>query len=122
MTLVRILVPKQGTPGIDTAGVVTLDVTTGSRTKRLNLVTAHDLHLNMGDTIKCISGGAVAMIDPGTSAGAYILTARLPLQNTGKYVTLLRINAETTRRISRGNIHVAEDIGNINHAVTATSR
>ncbi len=122
MTTVRILVPKQGTPGIDTTGVVTLDVTTGRRTQRINLLSAHDFHLSMGDSIKCISGTAVAMIDPGTSAGAFILTTRPPLQNDGKYVTLLQINVHTTRRISRGSVQVMDDMGNINHAVTSTTR
>lgn len=94
------------------AGCATVDVRTKNRTQRMLIAGTTELDLNMGDSIKCILGTTVAYINPGTPAGAYILTSMLPLQNDGKYVTELVLNEHTTRYIHRGKISVAEDMGN----------
>jgi hypothetical protein len=104
------------------AGCATIDVRTGNRTQRMMVTGTKDLSLNMGDSIKCVLGAAAAYINPGSPAGAYILTSTLPLQNNGKYVKELVIDANTTRAIHRGSIEVAEDIGNVQMGGTATIR
>ena len=121
MIKVFIMVSKQIVQGTDAQGIATLDVRTGNRTQRMVVTGTQTFHMNIGDSIKCISGTAVAYINPGTAAGAYILTPKPPLNTNGKYVTLLNITLETTRDIHRGSIHSVEDIGNINRG-TATSR
>lgn len=122
MIKVLIMVSKEIAKGTDAPGVAILDVRTGKRTQRLVVTGRQEIHMNIGDSIKCISGTAVAYINPGSPAGAYILTPKPPLNNNGKYKTLLNITLETTRDIHRGSIHSVEDIGNIQLGGTATSR
>lgn len=104
------------------AGCATIDVRTNNRTRRMLITGTQELDLNLGDSIKCVLGTAAAYINPGSPAGAYILTSTLPLQNNGKYVKELVLDANTTRSIDRGSIHVTDDIGNIQLGGTGTVR
>jgi hypothetical protein len=104
------------------SGSATLEVNQNKQKRRLLITATHDLHLNLGDSVKCLVGTAVAMINPGTQARTYILTTTPPLLNDGKHVTMLVLNAETTRLIQRGSISVTEDIGTVLRATSAVSR
>jgi hypothetical protein len=109
------------TPG---RGLVTiLDLTTnGEETRRIVVSRTQDIPMNLGDSIKCVSGMAVVLINPGTGAGAYFLCTHPPTPNNGKYLTELEINEETTRIISRGKIVMTNDVGSIMRATGATIR
>lgn len=93
-------------------------------TKRLIISRTQDLDLSIGDTIKCLSGMALVMINPGTPAGAFILCPQIPFGSdfNSKYRTELQINTETTRIVHRGEIEVSKDIGNIIRSTGATTR
>jgi len=105
--------------------VATLDVypASGSVQWQLTVGKQHDLKLQFGDRIKCVSGAAVVMINPGTIAGAFLLCKKLPAKSDWKFRTELEINDETTRPMHRnGKIEFAKDIGSINRATGATTR
>src|SRR5690606_7241859 len=111
MVKVRLMVSKSMG-----AGCATVDVRTNNRTQRMMITATQELDLNIGDPIKCHSGMAAAYINPGSPAGAYILTPNPPLQNNGKYLKELVITDKITLAIPRGSIEVEEDIGNINRS------
>lgn len=94
--------------------VVMLDVfpANGGVQWQLRTSQTQDLKLQFGDRLKCVSGSAVVLINPGTSAGAFILSSKLPAQHDAKERTELEINEETTRIVHRGQITFARDIGN----------
>lgn len=103
--------------------VVTLDIYPASGAAwQLRVAQPHDLKLHSGDKIKCVSGAAAVLINPGTPAGIFILVKQLPPNSDWKTRTELEINDETTRHIHRGNISVAKDIGTVLTGGTATTR
>ena len=120
MITVRILVI--GTSELKGSKAATIDIKQGSRTNRMVVTSTVDLHLAIGDSIACVFGSAVAMINPGSLSGAYILTTTPPPENNGKYLTVLKIDAETVRHIHRGSIIVSDDISTILTATTAVTR
>jgi hypothetical protein len=75
MAIVRILPIEEGNLR---AKIVTIDVMQNGRSERLTVSMVKDLTLKMGVLIRCVSGSAVAMINPGTQAGAFILTTNPP--------------------------------------------
>ena len=93
-------------------------------TKRLVISRTQDLVLNIGDTIKCLSGMALVTINPGTPAGVFILCPQIPFGEDfhSKYRTEIQINTETTKIVHRGEIKVSKDIGNIMRSTGATTR
>lgn len=104
--------------------VVTLDVYPASGAVQWQLCVAqpHDLKLQTGDRIKCASGAAVVLINPGTQAGAFVLFKTLPSKSDWKFRTELEISDETISHIQRGSIQATKDIGNIIRATSATTR
>ena len=117
MITVRILVGmNKGTKG------VTLDVRKSGFVVRMVFTKTEDLQLEMGDAIKCVVGNAFAMINPGTAAGGYVLTTTPTPTANGKELTVLRINEETVRSISRGSIQFSSDIGATNTSAEAATR
>lgn len=121
MITVRILVSSN--PDNKASSTATIDVRKRGSVQRHNVTSSMDLRLEMGDAIKCIYGMAVALINPGSPAGAYFLTPNPPPNGDGKYVTVLTINAETTRDRHRGGtIVISEDIGNVMRATSDTTR
>ncbi len=101
---------------------VTLDVRKSGFVTRMVFMKTEDLQLEMGDAIKCVVGKAFAMINPGTAAGGFVLTTTPSPAANGKEVTLLRINEDTVRSISRGSIQVSSDIGATNTSAEAATR
>jgi len=105
------------------SGVVTLDIRPASGAPwQLNVGKAHDLKLHFGDKIKCVSGAAAVMINPGTQAGMFVLCKQVPPNSDGKFRTELEITDELTRYINRGKIHIADDIGSVGRGTGATTR
>lgn len=103
--------------------MVSLQIISHGQTRTANINSNRDLMLNMGDTIRCLSGEAVALVNPGTMAGAYILKTKAPIPTDGKTVSILTLDAYTTRpRHRSGTISVAPDIGNIMRATGHTTR
>lgn len=90
--------------------------------EKLVITSQRDLIVNMGDTIRCLAGGGVAMMNPGTGAGAYILGTKVPNAADPKYVTSLVINEKMFRNIPRGEISSLPDIGTQMTATGATTR
>lgn len=120
MVKVRILVSSK--PDNKATSTATIDVKKSGKVQRYNVTSPMDLQLEMGDQIKCIFGTAVALINPGSPAGAYFLTPNPPPNSDGKSLTVLTIDAKTTREIHRGSISVAPDIGNVIRATSDTTR
>ncbi|HLM60037.1 MAG TPA: hypothetical protein VK308_04485, partial [Pyrinomonadaceae bacterium] len=71
----------------------------------LTIAKSQDYKLSFGDTIKCISGTAAVMINPGTPAGTFLLRAKINPE--------LEINQETTKILHRGTVTVNHDIGSV---------
>lgn len=106
-----------------TGAVIILEISrNGGAPQRLVVARTQNISLEMGDRIKCVSGLAIVMINPGTGAGVFILCPQLPPNADWKYRTELEINEETTRVISRGQIKFTNDIGTILRATSAVSR
>ena len=105
-------------------GIVMIDVlpASGSTAWQLTAARPQDLKLQYGDTLKCVSGTAAVLINPGTSAGMFILCKTLPPNADWKTRTELEINDETTKIIHRGRISVTNDIGNTSRSTGATTR
>lgn len=98
-----------------TSGVAILEIhSVGGAARRFTIAKSQDLKLNFGDTIKCVSGKAAVMINPGTPAGTFLLDP--------KTCPELEINDETTKILQRGKVSVGEDIGNTTRGTGATTR
>lgn len=119
MAIVRILPTEQGNLN---SKMVTVDVMRKGKSERMVITAQRDLNMNMGESIRCISGKAVAMINPGTQAGAYVLTSQLHYGADSKHVTTLTISPDTLKIVPRGEIKAAEDIGTVMTATAAVSR
>ncbi len=104
--------------------VVILDIypVSGSAAWQLSIARQHDLKLQFGDKIKCVSGTAGVLINPGTQAGMFILTKQAPPHSDEKIRAELEINDETTRHIQRGKITSAQDIGTLLRGTGAVTR
>jgi len=106
-----------------TYNVVTLEIHPSvGASWRLTAAKSQDLKLQFGDTIKCVSGTAAVLINPGSLAGMFILCPQVPPGSDAKVRTELEINDETTKAIHRGKITFAKDIGNVQLGGTATTR
>ena len=105
-------------------GIVILDVYPASGSTAWQLTTARpqDLKLTYGDTLKCVSGKAAVLINPGTPSGIFILCPRLPPNADWKIRTELEINDETTKTVHRGKISLTDDIGTILRGTGAVTR
>lgn len=103
--------------------IVVLDVRTAAGNEwQLKTAQPQNLKLQYGDRLRCVSGSAVVLINPGTRAGAFILKPQLPAKPDWKERVELVINDETTRAIARGQIVVSADIGTTQTATGATTR
>jgi len=118
MAIICRIMPCETANG-STGQAIILELHTNGATRRTVIAGTQNLSMNIGDSIKCVSGMAIVMINPGTGAGAYILCTKLPTPNNGKYLTELEITDELTKVINRGKISVVEDIGTI---LTATGK
>lgn len=80
--------------------------------RRLNIARPQDLKLEYGVKIKAVVGRAMAMINPGTMAGAFILDPQAPPADFPKVRVELEITDELTKYINRGKITFDEnDVG-----------
>lgn len=108
--------------GKSTGAVVIVELIRKNGTpQKVLIVRAQDFSMNFGDRIRSIAGTAVVMINPGTKAGAFILSAQAP-NNNWKHRTELEINEETTRILNRGAVSKVEDIGNLTRGTGAVTR
>jgi hypothetical protein len=119
MAIVRILPQAEGN---STSKMVTVDVVRSAKTERMIITSPRDLTVNLGDAIRCLSGFALAMMNPGTQAGVYLLTPRVPYGTDAKYVTNLVISPQTLRIVERGHITSAQDIGTVMTSTGAVTR
>lgn len=89
--------------------------------RRLTIARPQDLKLEYGVKIKAIVGKAVAMINPGTQAGAFILDAQAPPADFPKTRVELEITDELTKYINRGKITFDEnEIGGLRGGTLTT--
>ncbi len=119
MAIVRILPQAEGG---SPSKIITIDVVRRGKTERLVITAQRDLIVDFGDSIRCISGTAVAMMNPGTRAGAFILTTKVPRGQEYKYRTDLEISGKTLCVIERGEIVTGQDIGTVMTATAAATR
>lgn len=113
---------KNGAKSYENNPVIILELTrTGGEAHRFTVAGAQNISMNAGDRLKCVSGCAVVMINPGTGAGTFVLCPQIPPHADWKFRTELEINEETTKIIHRGKITFAKDIGGI-YGATATTR
>jgi hypothetical protein len=113
---------KTGKPGTSIVAVLDVYSQTGSAPTRLSISQTQTLKLNYGDRIKCISGRVGVTINPGTSAGMFVLFADSASCTNWNFRTELEMNDETTKQIHRGEVSVADDIGNISRGTGASAR
>jgi hypothetical protein len=119
MAIVRILPQAEGN---STSKIITIDVVRSGKTERLIVTAQRDLIVDFGDSIRCVAGTGVALMNPGTRAGAFILTTKIPFGGDYKYRTNLEISAKTLRVIERGEIVTDGDIGTVMTATAAATR
>ena len=89
---------------------------------RLTVAKSQDLKLQFGDKIKCVSGTAGVLINPGSPSGMFVLCPQVHPGSDAKVRTELEIDDETIKAIHRGAISATKDIGNIQLGGTATTR
>lgn len=119
MATVRILPQVEGN---SPAKTITIDVIRRGKTERLIITSPRDLIVDFGDSIRCIAGTGVALMNPGTPAGAFILTTKVPYGQEYKCRTNLEISGKTLCIIERGEIVTDSDIGTVMTATAAATR
>ena len=113
---------KGGKPQSAVVAVLDIHRQTGGAPQRLSINQSQTLKLNYGDRIKCVSGSVGVLINPGTTAGMFILFADSPSCTSWNYRTELVMDDETTKQhAQRGKVHVTEDIGNTSRITSASS-
>ena len=93
--------------------IATVDIERENYSEHFVVSKAQNVMLNIGDSVKCVSGAVFILIKPGTGAGGCILSANPALPKHESYKTEFIMTEESTRTIPRGKIYKTSDIGNI---------
>jgi hypothetical protein len=90
--------------------------------KQIVVSRSQDLVLEIGYKIKCVTGQAFVLINPGTQAGGFMISEMSSNPMMAKYPSILEITDEMTININRGKIHTTNEIGTSNTSAGSFTR